>query len=242
MPVEWGGKVRDRIATKCCMASFVATKQHRNSAMRSQRILVVNSGIVLSPSTSAAMPQNAMSSIDQLLSELTSIKKKSSGSYCDAIIGHLQNSGIDTSTFNGLFATHRMVDKFNTEILNNQASIATEADVLKNKIRELIAGAAGTAEVAVRTADSPLPVTTRDPRALMKIEDIAKLDWPMSGLRRKGASSGFHSLLRASGPVKSAKPSSANAPTSSATVCRIPMTLITSAASFLCRHAVCSIK
>ena len=133
--------------------------------------------------------QNAMSSIDQLLSELTSIKKKAAGSHCDAVIGHLQGSGIDTSKFNGLFTNHRTADKFNTEVMENQAAVAAEADDLKNKIRASIAGAAGTAEVAVRTADSPLPVsraTLTDPsminRAVSK-EDTFRIDAHLTTLK-----------------------------------------------------------
>ncbi|MGZ7290996.1 hypothetical protein ACXWQP_09565, partial [Streptococcus pyogenes] len=65
--------------------------------------------------------QNAMSALDQLLSELTKIKKKAAGSYCDAVTGHLADTDIDTSAFEALFTAHRSANDYNTEVMNNQA-------------------------------------------------------------------------------------------------------------------------
>ncbi len=103
--------------------------------------------------------QNAMSALDQLLIELAKIKKKAAGSYCDAVIGHLDSTGIDTAAFTALFVAHRVVDNYNTEVINNQAVIATEADRLKGAIRSKIVDKSGTTEADTRTADSPLPIT-----------------------------------------------------------------------------------
>ncbi len=102
--------------------------------------------------------QNAMSALDQLLSELTKIKKKAAGSHCDAVTGHLADTGVDTAAFEVLFQNHRLANDYNTEVMNNQAAIATEAEKLKDAIRNKIVGGSATAEAGVRTADSPLPI------------------------------------------------------------------------------------
>ena len=81
--------------------------------------------------------QNAMSALDQLLSELTKIKKKAAGSHCDAVTGHLADTGVDTAAFEVLFQNHRLANDYNTEVMNNQAAIATEAEKLKDAIREM---------------------------------------------------------------------------------------------------------
>lgn len=133
--------------------------------------------------------QNAMSSVDQLLNEMPSVKRKAAGSYCDAIVGHLNASGIDTAAFNSLFDDHRTVDKFNTEVMGNQADIAVESENLKDEIRKLIVTAGGSVEAGVRTADSPLPIarsTLMDPslinRAVSKA-DTFRVDAHLTTLR-----------------------------------------------------------
>lgn len=87
-----------------------------------------------------------MSALSALLSELTSIKRKAAGSYCDAVLGHLNGATIDTSAFASLFTSHRLADKFNTEVMGNQTTVATEAEKLMNAVRELIIGDSGLAE------------------------------------------------------------------------------------------------
>ena len=76
---------------------------------------------------SVNMLQNALSSIEQLLNDLSKLKRKSAGSYCDAICGHLASSDIDVARFQELFVEHKQVDKFNTEIVPNQAHINSAA-------------------------------------------------------------------------------------------------------------------
>lgn len=126
--------------------------------------------------------QNAMSALDQLLSELTKIKKKAAGSYCDAVTGHLADTEIDTAAFEALFADHRAANDYNTEVMNNQAPIAAEAEKLKDAIRGKISDESGQAEAGARTADTPLPIsrtTLTDPslinRAVSK-EDTFRVD------------------------------------------------------------------
>jgi hypothetical protein len=133
--------------------------------------------------------QNAMSALDQLLSELTKIKKKAAGSHCDAVTGHLADTDIDTAAFEALFENHRLVNDFNTEVMNNQAAIAAEAEKLKDAIRDKIVGGNATAEAGVRTADSPLPIsraTLTDPslinRAVSK-EDSFRVDAHLTTLK-----------------------------------------------------------
>jgi len=133
--------------------------------------------------------QNSMSALDQLLTELTKIKKKAAGSYCDAITGHLAGTGIDTTAFTALFAAHRSANDYNTEVMNNQAAIATEAETLKDAIRANIVGGSGAEEAGARTADSPLPIsraTLTDPslinRAVSK-EDTFRVDAHLTTLK-----------------------------------------------------------
>ena len=133
--------------------------------------------------------QNAMSALDQLLSELTKIKKKAAGSYCDAVIGHLSNTEIDTTAFEALFADHRAANDYNTEVMNNQAPIAAEAEKLKDAVRGKISDESGQAEAGARTADTPLPIsrnTLTDPslinRAVSK-EDTFRVDAHLTTLK-----------------------------------------------------------
>lgn len=133
--------------------------------------------------------QNAMSALDQLLSELTKVKRKFAGSYCDAIVGHLADSDIDTAAFEALFKTHRSVDQYNQDVMGNQAAIAAEAEKLKEAIRIKIVGGSDTAEAGARTADSPIPIarsTLTDPslinRAVSK-EDTFRVDAHLTTLK-----------------------------------------------------------
>lgn len=133
--------------------------------------------------------QNGMSALDQLLSELTKIKKKAAGSYCDAIVGHLADADIDTTAFEALFTHHRTANDFNTEVMGNQAQIAAEAEKLKDQIRVKIVEGSDTSEAGARTADSPLSIaraTLTDPslinRAVSK-EDTFRVDAHLTTLK-----------------------------------------------------------
>lgn len=133
--------------------------------------------------------QNGISSLDQLLSELTKIKRKSAGSYCDAVVGHLANTDIDTAAFEALFKQHRSANDFNTEVMGNQADIATAAENLKDQIRAKVIEGSNATETAARTADSPLPIsraTLTDPslinRAVSK-EDTIRVDAHLTTLK-----------------------------------------------------------
>jgi hypothetical protein len=100
--------------------------------------------------------QNALSSIDVLLNELPSLKRKSAGSHCDAICGHLSGSGIDVTGFEVLFTAHKTKNDYNTEVVANQKEIVDAAENLKNAISDLLIGDQSAGERAVKTADSPL--------------------------------------------------------------------------------------
>ena len=133
--------------------------------------------------------QNALSAIDHLLGELVKIKRKAAGSYCDAILGHLANTGIDATAFKALFQPHRSVDNYNAEVMHNQGSIAEEAEKLKTEIRAKIVGGSETVEAGARTADSPLHIaraTLTDPslinRAVSK-EDTFRVDAHLTTLK-----------------------------------------------------------
>lgn len=140
-------------------------------------------------SASIGSLQHAMSALDQLLSELTRIRRKAAGSHCDAITGHLVNAGIDTTAFKALFSSHRPVNDYNTEVMNNQAAVAAEAEKLKDAIRAKLISSSTTAEAGVRTADSPLPIaraTLTDPslinRAVSK-EDTIRVESHLTTLK-----------------------------------------------------------
>lgn len=133
--------------------------------------------------------QNAMSALDQLSSELMKVKRKSAGSYCDAIVGHLADTDINTAAFEALFRAHRSVDQYNQEVISNQAAIAAEAEKLRDAIRAKMVGGSDVAEAGTRTADSPLSIaraTLTDPslinRAVSK-EDTFRVDAHLTTLK-----------------------------------------------------------
>jgi Helicase HerA, central domain len=138
---------------------------------------------------SANRLQHAMSAIDALLEDLSSIKRKSAPSYCEATLGFLKNAKIDTAAFAKAFEPHRGIDKFNTEVLSNQAEIAAAAEALKQQIRELISQMGRLSDDIVRTADSPLYIpkqTLVDPsminRAVSK-EDTFRVESHLTTLK-----------------------------------------------------------
>jgi uncharacterized protein len=97
--------------------------------------------------------------------------------------------GIDTVAFEALFTAHRTANDYNTEVMNNQAAIAEEAEKLKDDIRAKIAGGSGISEAGARTADSPLLIvrsTLTDPslinRAVSK-EDTFRVDAHLTTLK-----------------------------------------------------------
>lgn len=133
--------------------------------------------------------QNALSSIEVLLTDMASLKRKSAGSYCDAIIGHLGASGIATTVFEELFVEHRNVDKYNTEIVSNQADIVLAAEALRAVVKATISARGAASEQGIRTADSPLFIPSQtliDPsllnRAVSK-EDTFRVEAHLTTLK-----------------------------------------------------------
>lgn len=133
--------------------------------------------------------QNALSSIDQLLTDLPGLKRKSAGSYCDAICGQLAGSGINVTAFEALFVEHKKKDQYNTEVVANQADIAAAADALRGAIKAQIVAGGTTDDQGIRTADSPLFIsrqTLTDPslinRAVSK-EDTFRVEAHLTTLK-----------------------------------------------------------
>ena len=133
--------------------------------------------------------QNALSSIAQLMTELASLKRKGAGSYCDAICGHLDGSGIELDAFKELFADHKNINQYNTEVMANQDKIATAAEALRAVIRSKIVTIGASDEQFIRTADSPLFIprqTLIDPslisRAVSK-EDTFRIETHLTTLK-----------------------------------------------------------
>jgi DNA helicase HerA-like ATPase len=133
--------------------------------------------------------QGALSSLEHLMSELSSLKRKSAPASCDAVIGFLAGSGIDVAVFQAEFATHRTVDKFNTEVVANAAAILDAAEALAGAVRAAISAASGSTDQLAKTADSPLFVarsTLTDPtlvnRAVSK-EDTFRVEAHLTTLK-----------------------------------------------------------
>lgn len=133
--------------------------------------------------------QYALSTIDQLLSDLPGLKRKAAGSYCDGIAGLLNGSGISIAAFNQLFANHKAVDKFNTEIVANQAEILEATQKLSEEVRAKIATSTEIAEQGIRTADSPLYISREsltDPAMINRTvskEDAFRVDAHLTTLK-----------------------------------------------------------
>lgn len=133
--------------------------------------------------------QNALSSIDSLLTELSRLKRKTAGSYCDAIAGHLSGTGLDTQALAALFISHRSVDVYNQEVVANQAQIAEEAEKLRNAIKTRIVDQQSPNVASVRTADSPLFIaraTLREPSLMSRTvskEDAYKVEAHLTTLK-----------------------------------------------------------
>ena len=133
--------------------------------------------------------QDAMNSIDHLINELGKIKRKYSASYCDAVIGYLKGTEIDTEKFKEEFDKHQNICKYDQEVMRNQAQISVEARKLKQRIRDEISNISISHKVGVRTADSPYPISRdllNDPsllnRAISK-EDTFRIDTYLTTLR-----------------------------------------------------------
>jgi uncharacterized protein len=114
---------------------------------------------------------------------------------CDAapilepIEGLLAGAGIDTTAFQALFAGHRRVDQYNTQVVDNYAEIAGAAERLRIAVKAKIAAAKVDNEQGIRTADSPLLIsrqTLTDPslinRAVSK-EDTFRVETHLTTLR-----------------------------------------------------------
>lgn len=133
--------------------------------------------------------QNALSSLDQLLTELSKLKRKSAGSYCDAITGHLKGSGIAVTVLESLFTSHRGVNDYNTEVVGNQAEIADEAEKLRTAIKSKLVETQRIGDQSVRTADSPLFIahqTLREPSLINRTvskEDAFKVESHLTTLK-----------------------------------------------------------
>lgn len=130
---------------------------------------------------------NAVSAIDHLVSELTKVKRKAAGSYCDAICGHLDGSEISTDGLEELFRSHRGVDQYNMEVLTNQAAIIDELENIKRKIKYKTSGQSD--QYLAQTADSPVFIAVdalRNPtltgRALLQ-GDVGRIEGYLTTLR-----------------------------------------------------------
>jgi uncharacterized protein len=133
--------------------------------------------------------QNALSSVDQLLTDLAGLKRKGAGSYCDAIVGHLQGSGVATAPFEALFVAHRTKDSYNVEVLGNQAEIVEAAEGIRAAVKAKIVEGGDLGEQGIRTADSPLLISRQtliDPslinRAVSK-EDTFRVEAHLTTLK-----------------------------------------------------------
>lgn len=133
--------------------------------------------------------QQALSGLDNLKSEVATLKRKNAGAICDSILGFMAGSGIDTAAFNALFASHRTVDKYNTEVVSNASDIDQAGENLSSAIRGKLTAGTALGEQLVRTADSPFFIsrkTLMDPslvnRAVSK-EDTFRVEAHLTTLK-----------------------------------------------------------
>lgn len=141
--------------------------------------------------TGTSRLQHALTSIDSLVTAISRLKRKSAGSYCDAIVDHLQGTGISTALLEAQFTSHKAIPeaKFNDEIVSNQAPILEEAEKIRNAIRAKIVEQQSPSVVGVRTADSPLFIaraTLREPSLINRTvskEDAFKVEGHLTTLK-----------------------------------------------------------
>ncbi len=133
--------------------------------------------------------QQALSSLDHLLSEVSKLKRKNAGSHCDAVVSLLDGSGIDTTAFKAPFASHRTVDNYNAEVVSNPADIIKVVEDLAGAVRDKLSAEMSLGERLVRTADSPFFIslkTLMDPslvnRAVSK-EDSFRVEAHLTTLK-----------------------------------------------------------
>lgn len=140
------------------------------------------------PSSSNRL-QSALATLDGLLAELPKLKRKSAGSYCDAICGYLEQTDIAVEVFRRPFEEHRGFGDFNTEVLANAAEVETVALDLRNEITEVLLKAGRTGHQQARTADSPLYVpyaSLTDPSLLNRAtsrDDTFRIEAHLTTLR-----------------------------------------------------------
>lgn len=133
--------------------------------------------------------QSALDALDSLQTELSNLKRKSAGSYCDAVVNWLEGTGISTTTFEALFTSHKQVDKFNTEVVTNPAEIADKVAALRSTIKSKIVDNQFPSEQGVRTADSPLFISVealREPTLINRTvskEDAYKVEGHLTTLK-----------------------------------------------------------
>jgi hypothetical protein len=166
-----------------------AAEQTQEPVLKDWWSIAKNTNVSTNSVNSNQSLRSALSSIEVLLEDLPKIKRKSAGSYCQAIIGHLVNSGIDASKFEAPFTQHASVNDYNTEILSNQADIQQQANILKEVIKEKISGDIDAAREAANTADSPLLIRRADlidptliSRAVSQ-QDINRIDAHLTTLK-----------------------------------------------------------
>jgi hypothetical protein len=132
---------------------------------------------------------NALSSIEQLIERLPSMQRKAADSYCRAVAGHLAMSAIDTADLEALFASHRAIQGFNQEVVNNQAEIFAAAEALREEIKTALARSSRAGDQMVRTADSPLFIslsTLADPAMVNRSvsrEDVFRVEAHLTTLK-----------------------------------------------------------
>lgn len=139
--------------------------------------------------SSANRLQTALATIDELLAEIPKLKRKSAGSYCDAICSHLDGTGIQVEAFRQPFEKHREADNFNTEVLDNAAVVEAATVNLRDQVREVLTAAGGAGRQQARTADSPLYVpyeNLTDPSLISRAtsrEDTYRIETHLTTLR-----------------------------------------------------------
>jgi len=139
-----------------------ASEQTQEPVLKDWWSIIKNSNLSGTANQTPNSLRSALSVLEAILEELPTMKRKNAGSYCNAVVDHLANSGINIQAFQAPFQKHASVNDYNQEILDNQAEIQRQASDLKNIIKNKLSDAIDLGADTTNTADSPLLIRKAD--------------------------------------------------------------------------------
>ncbi len=166
-----------------------ASEQTQEPVLKDWWSIAKNSNFLTGATNNNELLSSALNSIEILLEELPKVKKKNVKSYVEAITGYLSNSNIDLTSFEAPFTQHYTVDKFNADILNNQAEAQAQLKLLKESVKTKISENIDAEMEASNTADSPLlikQIDLKDPTLINRAvsqQDTNRIDAHLTTLK-----------------------------------------------------------